>query len=343
MMARLFSALTLLLLLGTAPAFAADAPSVLVQTAALKKAPLSSRLPAYGVIEADRRLTVNINFPRAGEVSRLLVSAGQVVAKGTSLLRFRTAPGASLDYQKAVSAVEYARAKVKRTERLLAQHLATRDQLAAARQALADAQSALQAQRQLGTGTGAERVTAPFDGIVTGVKVKQGDRVPAGATVLQLAPKGALQADLGVEPEQAHLVKKGMPVRITSVFDRSRTVAGRVSAVHGVINPQTRLVDVMVNIPGNRHHFLPGMRVLGAILLKRETSWTVPRSAVLRDERGAYLFQIQGGHARRVEVRTEIESGQRIGIRGPLDPSLKVVVQGNYELKDGMAVREAAK
>ena len=340
MMKRRFFFLTLLFLLMGSPASAAQGPSALVRTAPLKKAPLISSLVGYGTVEADMRRTVNISFPRSGEVARLLVTDGQVVVKGAPLLRFRTAPAASLAYEQAVSAVAYARAEVKRTARLLAQHLATGAQLAAARKALNDARAALQAQRRLGTGTASEQVTAPFAGTVTRLQVQQGDLVQAGATVLQLTPEGALQADLGVEPEEAHRVKVGMPVRVTSVFDASRQVEGRVFAVHGIINPRTRLVDVLVSLQGKRAAFLPGMQVRGAIVLKHETAWAVPRSAVLRDARGAYIIQVADGRARRVAVHTGIVTGTLVGIRGSFDPRLPVVVLGNYELQDGMAVRE---
>jgi membrane fusion protein (multidrug efflux system) len=70
----------------------------------------------------------------------------------------------------------------------------------------------------------------------------------------------------------------------------------------------------------------------------------VPRSAVLHDGNGDYLFQVSEGVARRVAVTVESDGDRLLGISGAgLDPALKVVVQGNYELSDGMAVREAAR
>jgi len=41
-----------------------------------------------------------------------------------------------------------------------------------------------------------------------------------------------------------------------------------------------------------------------------------------------------------VDVITGIESKGLIGVSGSLDPQQPVVVLGNYELKDGMTVRE---
>ncbi|MGA8005512.1 MAG: HlyD family secretion protein, partial [Burkholderiales bacterium] len=159
--------------------------------------------------------------------------------------------------------------------------------------------------------------------------------------VMTLARMAGLRVLLGIEPSDSFAVRPGMPVRLTPVFDAPRQVETRVSAVHGMVDPQTQLVDVEVRIAAGR--LLPGMRVKGEITLATRTGWAVPRSAVLRDGDGDYLFQVKDGVARRVAVRVDSDGDRLLGISGAgLDPSLKVVVQGNYELADGMAVREAA-
>ena len=66
----------------------------------------------------------------------------------------------------------------------------------------------------------------------------------------------------------------------------------------------------------------------------------MPRAAVLKDDKGAYVFQITPqNRARRVAVVMQIENGDRYGVDGYIDASQGLVVSGNYELKDGMAVR----
>ncbi len=330
-------------LLAAAAAGAAEQTSVLVRTVSLQQTPVATTLTSYGVVNADSRRTVNISFPRAGEISRLLVSAGEVVKKGAPLLAFRTAPADAMDYQKAVAALDFARTQVQRTEKLVQKHLATNAELAASRKELADARALLQTERQLGKSRATEQVTAPFAGIVTTLSVKEGDRVPAGTTVLQLARQGALRADLGVEPEDVQQVQTGMPVRIVSVFNADQAAEGKVTAVHGLINPQTRLVDVLAEINGDSPRFLPGMQVRGRITLGTRTAWVVPRSAVLRDDQGAYIYQVDQGKAQRVNVQVEQQSDTQIAIRGDFDPARKVVTTGNYELQDGMAVRESTR
>jgi hypothetical protein len=85
------------------------------------------------------------------------------------------------------------------------------------------------------------------------------------------------------------------------------------------------------------------MRVQAAIEIGRHQAWAVPRQAVLNDEGGAFLYQVANGHARRVAVRTLTENDQQYGVEGALAANLPVVVLGNYELKDGMAVRTGSR
>ncbi|MFI4969347.1 MAG: efflux transporter periplasmic adaptor subunit, partial [Lysobacterales bacterium] len=71
--------------------------------------------------------------------------------------------------------------------------------------------------------------------------------------------------------------------------------------------------------------------------------WAVPRAAVLHDEKGEYLFQIDNGHAKRVAVTVRNPDGDTVGVQGPLDAQAKVIVLGAYELNDGDAVQEQAR
>lgn len=321
-------------------AAAADQPSVLVRTEPLRRQTLSETLTVYGTVVAASGATENLSFARPVQVAKLLVAPGQVVKRGERLLELATEATAAAAYRQAESAEAFARGELKRIEDLAAQRLATRSQLAAARKALQDAEAGLAAQRKLGAGLDNEIVKAPFDALVATISVQQGDRVAAGASVMQLAKSGALRALLGVEPEDSSRVHVGMPIRLSSVFNSGKTVDARVSQVFGAINPQTRLVDVAARLAGSTEGLLPGMQVRGLIDLDGQQGWVVSRSAVLQDGRGAYLFQVDGGRARRVNVSIGVESDAVVAVSGPLDSHLKVVVLGNYELKDGMALRE---
>jgi membrane fusion protein (multidrug efflux system) len=329
--------LILSLSLSAQSVLAEQAPTVQVETVTLTQQTMTEIISGYGVVSPDTRYVQTIDLPRPGQIVALPVNAGQMVAKGETLLKFATASDAVLAYQQARSAVAFAKSEVARTQQLLNQQLATQSQLAVTKKALADAEAAMHAQEKIGAGRALERVSAPFSGMVVAVQAARGDRLAAAAPVLQLVPVGAKRVLMGVEPEEASRVRPGMAVNVVPVFDNGQRVTGKVAEIFGVVNPQTQFVDVLVDVPDNR--LMLGVRVRAGIQLHAQAEWVVPRSAVLRDQHGAYIYQVRDGKAHRVEVQTGLEQGGKVAVHGAFAPGDPVVSLGNYELQDGMAVR----
>jgi membrane fusion protein (multidrug efflux system) len=318
-------------------------PSVKVKVALLSRHTLKETVTAFGDIKPDPDQLTSITLPRAGLVSHLDVRLGQRVEAGQALLELDTAPNARMEFLQAEAAVDFAKKELDRLRTLFKEQLATRDQVATAERNLRDAQSRLQAQRKLGTDRPTEVVRAPFAGIVTQLSVQQGERVQADTTALLLASGEALVVELGLEQEDARRIKAGQAVVLTSLFHPDLQVATVVGEVHAMVNPKTRLVDVLVRIPKSETTgFVLGEAMQGLVTLREVQALAVPRSAVLRDEQGSYLFVVEKGRAQRINVTTGLQEAGMIAISGKeLQEGQKVVTVGNYELQDGMAVREA--
>jgi len=340
-MRRALAAVALLALCAAVPAAARAETSVLVKTEPLARQKIADTITGYGRVHADPDNESSIALLHDGLVDRMYVRLGERVAAGQPLLDLETAPAARMGYEQAEAAVGYARSEVARLERLLEEKLATRDQVAAARQNLVQAEAKLETEKKLGSGLGRETLRAPFDGIVTKMLVTQGARVAANTTALIIARGGALIVPLGVEPEDAKRVKPGAPVTLVSVFEPSLTIAEKVDRVHAMVDPATRLVDVIVRVTEpDAAKLTLGLMIRGEIALSETEAFVVPESAVLWDDKGAYVFVVEDGRARRVTVEIGAEQGDRMAISGDLAAGGKVVVQGNYELTDGAAVRE---
>jgi membrane fusion protein (multidrug efflux system) len=330
-----------LLLVITCSRVWAQEPSVLIRQAKVVQQPISETLTVYGQVQADPDTVQTISLLHDGLVTRVAVVPGQRVKRGETLLELATSPGAHMDYLKARSAVDYAQSELARQQRLLKEQLTTNAQVEAARNALQDARAGLQALEAQGQNKTRDKVSSPAAGIITQLRAKQGDRLQAGAPVLEIAIGNRLVARLGVEPEDIRLLEPGAPVKIRSVFVPDYTADSQVRQIHAMINPATHLVDVLVPIPADEtDQIVLGSSLSAEIQLNAHTGMTIPRSAVLQDEQGTYVFRVVGGTAQRVAVATGLESDQWIEITSGLKPDEAVVIVGNYELKDGMPVRE---
>ncbi|MDE2234746.1 MAG: efflux RND transporter periplasmic adaptor subunit [Gammaproteobacteria bacterium] len=313
--------------------------SALVNTAIIKQRSVVKNLEAFGSIEPGPRNLIEIAAPRASQV-QMLVPGGARVSHGEPLVSLSATPEAGVQYAQAESQAAYARSALEHTSSLFKEHLATRDQLDAARKALADAQANLAAQQKMG-GKGPDVIRAPADGVVASENVASGALVAAGTTLLSFARQGEVYARLGVDPGQVGDVKAGMPLNLHEVFNPDVRYATKVSQVGGAVDPATGLVDVLARVSGKAAaEFLPGTHVSGAIKIREIRTLAVPRSAVLRDSQGAYVYIVRNHTARRVKVRTGIDDGTWIAVQGALHAGEHVVTLGNYELTDGMQVRE---
>jgi membrane fusion protein (multidrug efflux system) len=329
----------LALLLSSSPACAADAPSVAVQTIAAKRASLADTITAYGTAAPVIDGSTTLSLPSDGRVLQLAVAPGQMVQPGQRLLDFAFLAATISAYQQALTALNLARSQRQHTAALLAQQLATRDQLAQAEKAVADAQITLDAMRQEGRDKPVQIVTAPFAGIVTAIPVAQGSQVAAGTPLITMARGDALAVIVGIEPSGGHPVRPGQPARLEPLSGTGAAIDGTVVRVDGMLNAKTRLIDTTISAPAG---LVLGAAFRAVITVGQFDGWLVPRNAVLSDGQGAYLFQVSGGNAARVNVKIVGSVGDTTVVDGRLAPQLPIVIQGNYQLSDGMPVRAAS-
>ncbi len=315
-------------------------PSVLVASIPVKQGTLPNTITAYGTVEPMPDGATTISLLHAGQVAKLYVSSGQKVKRGDPLLDFGAEPAVLMAYQQTVSALATARKEQAHIKQLLAQQLATKSQMAQADKAMNDAEAALEAQKRQGSDKNKEVVTAPFDSVVTSIHVSSGDRVQASTPLMQLAHSRGLAVAVGVPLDDGVNVRMGDPVRLEPLDMDKATLEGNVASVASMLDPKTRLINILVAVPTQKDaSLLPGEQYRASIEINHFSGVIVPRQAVLKDAEGDYIYQIHVNKAVRVNVHILGESGDSYAIDGEVDPKEEIVVSGNYELKNGDLIR----
>jgi RND family efflux transporter MFP subunit len=317
-------------------------PSAQVQTISLRQQTFEETVKGFGMVGTTEEMMADISFPHPGQIADLKVRLGEKVTRGQELVAITADPATLESYHKALAALDFAERDLTRTKTLLAEHLATNGQVAAAQKAVADASSDVTAQRNLGNDQPFRVAAAPFDGYVAKVMSAPAERLQANTVVMQLARTDqGMRVTVGLKPDDAGRVEPGMPARVVPVLGNDqREFSGRVRQISGMLNPTSRLLDAWIDITQQGTKLVPGTSAAVTIIVAEHTGWAVPRNAVLRDDEGSYLFQVSNSEAHRVNVKTGVENDQATEVTGSFDPALKVVTSGNYELRDGMAVRE---
>lgn len=319
------------------------APVAQVTTELAQERVFRDTLEAFGEVVPGP--LVALSFARAGQITHLGALPGDRVSRGTVLVTMALDPTALEAYTQATNTAALARREADRQRQLLALQLATRSAVDAADKAARDAASTVTALDAQGGGAASAALSAPFDGVIVSVAATQGDRVAAGAPILQLVRADDLRVQIGIDPAQRRRVAAGATAVLAPIagIDDAAPIEAVVSQVQDMTDPKTQLVNAIVNLPrSSAGQLVPGMKVRATLQAGDRSALAVPRNAVLSDAIGDYVYQVSAGKARRIGVTKLFESNGYTAVSGLTDLQLPVVTVGNYELQDGMAVAAAA-
>ncbi len=315
-------------------------PVALVKTAPLREGTLTENIIAYGSVLPAPGATQTISVSFESQIVQIMVSSGQKVAKSNDLLELRPSPETALQLEQAQEAYNLSRQSFQHMQRRFELKLATNDQVLQARQTMDQAQLKLESMKKRGIGP-PRIMHADVGGLINKVFVQEGAIVAAGNPLVEIVAKNRLEVRLGVESEDLNRVKENQPVYLNRVnVPALPAVTGQVRKVSYGVNPTTRLVDVFVSLPAPAD-FLLDESILGKITIAEAHGLIAPRSAVLPEGQGYSLFTSQGGHAVKHQVRVGLHTDKEVEVEdATLQVGDPVVVEGNYELKDGMAITQ---
>jgi len=311
--------------------------SAAVTTQAVHEGSLPDIVSAYGTAAPAIDAASTLSIQAEGAVTQFDVTAGTAVHRGQRLLTFTLSPTAAAAYQQARTALNVAQAVREHAAQLLAHQLTTRDQLAQADKAASDARSALDALRKQQGDGGTMELLAPVDGIVSSIAANRGDTLQPGAPLLSLARGGGLLVSVGIEMDPQHSPVSGDKVRLVPL-GAGASVTGVVKRVAGMLDPHTHLQNADITPDGS---VIAGMGYRADITVGQWHGWLIPRDALVEDGTAWQVFQVASGKAVKVPVTLVGESDTVSVVSGALDAHRPLVVVGNTQLEDGMAVRTA--
>lgn len=315
----------------------ATAITAKVKVAPARNGVIEQLATAFGTVVASPEDIQSISVPFESRVRRVLVVAGQAVNADTKLIEVEPSPEALLALSDARTTKAAAERDLAQVQQRVDLKLATMSELSTAQQTLQLAQSKLDSLEKRGIEL--KRVPAGSSVVVSKIDMQEGQIVSAGGTLMEVVPANRIQVKLGVDPSQALQVRPGQNVHIETVQNGPRIkVDGVVKMVTQRINPASRLVDVLVDLPAKSPLMLDSF-VRAMIVVNRKDALVVPRSAVLTEEGKQIMFTVADGKAMEHEVETGLEDEDNVELlSGVVKPGDTVVVLGNAELETGMTV-----
>jgi len=182
-------------------------------------------------------------------------------------------------------------------------------------------------------------IRAPKSGLILSRNVEVGQVVSAASGALfHLAENGQMEMKAQMSQQDLAFIHEGMQASVTPT-GTDRNFSGQVWQVAPMIDPRSRLGEVRITIP-----YDPAIRP-GGFAEARITSGTttaplLPQSAVLSDDRGNYVYIINGKNEverRAIKIGTVEDSGVTIaeGVAG----NERVVLSAGPFLNPGQKVK----
>ncbi len=313
-----------------------EASVATVETGTLHQGDISQTTVAFGSVTAQPGTISVLSVPYECRVSKMLVSSGQPVEKDADLIDVEPSPAATLSLLEAQSNLEIATQDLAQTKERFGLKLATNSDLLQSQQALKLAQlriDNLKTQGLLGEKHHIPR--ADFQGFIAKVDAQQGQIVPGGNPLIETIARDQLEVRVGVEPSVVPRLAIGQTAQL---FAGDAQMPGKIRLITQRVNPDTRLVDVFIT-PSSRDALLLDGFVRAELATDTKTALIAPRDAVLPDDNAFTLFTIKDGKAVKHTVTVGLHNNQEVAVTGDdLHTGDTVVVQGNLELDDQMAV-----
>jgi len=183
-------------------------------------------------------------------------------------------------------------------------------------------------------------ITAPFDGVITGVHVRPGDLATPRSALLEMYAPDSLVIRFAVPEAQATAVRSGLRLHATLDALMGETFTAEVTRLYPQLDEamRTRTVEATVIETAD---LVPHMFVrLNLELQRADDAVLLPSDAVLTSPSGShYVFVVEQGKVKRRYVEIGLEQEATVQATSGVTPGERVVVAGQEALRDDQPVR----
>ena len=186
---------------------------------------------------------------------------------------------------------------------------------------------------------GSGNVVAPMSGVLASLNVTENSFTSTGAPVAVIDDPTQMKVTVMVSETLVPKLSIGDPVEV-SVSALGKTFTGTIRSVDQAANMQTKLYTVTITVPGDVAGLLSGM--FADVTFRtdyNDNTVVIPTEAILTSGDTQYVYVVEAGAAKYVEVTTGITGSGVTQITSGLTAGEQLVTVGQSYLSDGAAVR----
>jgi RND family efflux transporter MFP subunit len=304
-------------------------PRMAVVVAPVTIATINDKLSAIGTGRANRSVTVNPYD--SGRLTEMLVSSGEVVAKGSVVARLDS-EAEEIAVDKAKIALEDAQARMERITALRKSNTVTAVQVTEAELAQGNARLAL---RESELKLERRSIRTPISGIVGILPVEAGNYVTTQTAILTVEDRSTITVDFWVAERFAGGISVGAPLSATPIARPDEILEGTVSAVDNRLDEQSRTLLVQARLDNAEDTLRPGMSFQVAMKFPGDAYPSVDPLAIQWGASGAFVWAVRDGKAEQVPVRIVQRNTESVLVAADLTEDDSVVTEGVHTVRNG--------
>jgi len=291
-----------------------------IRTATVRKAEVSSSFDTVGTVQFDERLSVAVQARVAGYVEGLAVRAPMERVRRGQALATVFAPD-WLGPQNEWLALKRAGVSADLVN-------AARERL----RAMSIPDALVRQSEAAGIAQARFTLSAPVNGVVAELGVREGMAVAPGMTLFRIAGLEKVWAVAEVPESQAvRLTTRGRKVKAVLQTDASQTFDGELKEILPQVNASTRTLQARFEVDNQAGQLTPGMLLRLQIAGPSASRLIVPSEAVIRTgRRTVVLLRKENGSFESRDVAVGQELGDDIEITQGLTEGEQVVASGQF-------------
>ena len=186
-------------------------------------------------------------------------------------------------------------------------------------------------------------ISAAFDGVVGRRQVSPGEYVEVGQPLVNLVQVDPIKLDLRVPQTLLAQVAVGQRLAVEVDAFPGEKFAGSVYAIDPQLDADGRSIVLRATVDNQDGRLRPGLFARVALeLAARDDALLVPEQALWPQGSKQFVYVVEEGKAKLVEVTTGVRRDGMVEIRTGLTPESSVITAGQLKIGPGAPVRIAA-
>lgn len=295
-----------------------------------------TRVEAVGTAEAERSVVL---YPAvADRVTAVNFKPGDKVEKGQVLVQ--------LDARRQRVALDRAKILLEDAERTVSRLADSRKQGAIPQSQLDDAVTLRDLAKvelaQARTELEDRQVVAPFDGVVGLTDVELGDRITLQTAITSIDSRRSLFINFRAPEAALDLLLSQATLSVQPWQSPDAPLEAKVAEVDSRIDSETRTVRARAVIDNKDDQYRPGMSFRVNLELAGRQYAAIPEAALLWGATSAYVWKVEQGKAKQVDIQIRQRLQGRLLVSGDLARDDVLIVEGVQSLRDGQAITYSA-